>query len=97
MKKRVMLSILYLLPILTVAGTFGTYLLVYGTDGYGYLNFYTVVAFLGVVVSCYFSKVLITQFLLNKPIYLGVLLSILGCLLQFASFAFVILMFHHDL
>lgn len=89
--------ILYLIPILSIAGTFGTYMLAYGTSGEGLVSFAFIIALVGLVASCYITITLVSQFLVNKTVYLGVIFSILACLLEFIAFAFFIVMFKEAL
>ena len=89
--------ILYLIPILTVSGTFGTYMLAYGTSGNGLIRLAFIIVLVGLIASCYLAVILVSQFLSDGISYSGVIFSILGCLIEFSAFAFYLVMFKDEL
>lgn len=55
--------VLYLIPILSLAGTFGVYLLAYGNSlGKTYINFALIFVTLGFIASCFITIKLVYQF-----------------------------------
>ncbi|MEH6443559.1 MAG: hypothetical protein V7784_06645 [Oceanospirillaceae bacterium] len=97
MSTTVTFLVLYLIPILTVAGTFGTYMLAYGTSGNDLIRFAFIVVIIGLIASCYITVILVSQFLSSEIIYSGVIFSILGCLFEFVAFSFYLVMFKDEL
>ena len=97
MSNSVKFLILYLIPILSIVGTYGIYMLAYGTSGEGIVSFGFIIAILGLIASCYITITLVSQFVANETIYLGVIFSILAFLFELAAFAFYIVMFKQEL
>jgi len=97
MSTTVKFLILYLIPILTVSGTLGTFLLAYGKRSNGFIKFVFKVVILGLIAACYITVVLLFQFLTDDIVYSGVLFSILGCFFEFLAFAYYIVMFKDEL
>ena len=97
MSTTVQFLILYLIPILSVAGTFGTYALGYGKKADDLVMFSFMFIGAGLIASCYLTVTLITQFLTDEVSYLGIAFSIVGCLLELIAFAFYILIFKDEL
>ncbi len=89
--------ILYLIPCFSVAGTFGTYMIGYGTRAEGLIKFVFMIVVSALIASCYITVKLVSQFIADETIYSGVIFSILGCLLEFIAFAFYIVMFKDEL
>lgn len=89
--------ILYLIPVLTVLGTFGTYMLGYGTSGKELVSFVFLIVLAGFITSCCITVALISQFVKGDIIYSGIIFSLFGCLLGLAAFSFYILMFKQEL
>ena len=89
--------ILYLIPIISILGTFGLYLLAYGTNPKNIVDFVFLFMILGFIVSCYITVQLISQFWDNKIIYSGIVFSILGFFLEVMALLFYIVMFNEFL
>jgi len=94
MNTAVMFLILYLIPFLTFASTFGLYMLAYGKSlDSPIIDFALLLIVSGIIVSSYMSVKLISQFVANEVIYLGIFFSILGWLLGFIPLAIYSIMF----
>jgi hypothetical protein len=97
MNTAVKFLILYLIPILSIAITLGTYALVYGTYNEGFVGLVFIIVLLGLIASCYITIILVSRFLAKETIYFGIIFSILGCLLEFASVIIYTVIFEHEL
>lgn len=97
MNTTVKFLILYAIPILSVVGTFGTYMMGYGTRAEGLVRFALMIAILGLVTSCYIAATLVSQFLTNDIIYAGVIFAVLGCILELIAFYFFLFFFKMEL
>jgi hypothetical protein len=97
MGTRIRFLILYLIPILSVIGTYITYGIGYGTRAEGLINFSFTLLVIGLISELYITIRLISHFLANKISYLGVIFTILGFILELLAFAFYLLFFQMEL
>lgn len=97
MNTTVKFIILYLIPVFTIIGTYGTYMLGYGTSAENLISFSFFLAVIGLITSFYLTVKLVSKFLGNKIIYSGVIFTVLACILEFISFSFFIFFFKSEL
>ncbi|UQI39000.1 hypothetical protein [Vreelandella venusta] len=75
--------ILYLIPVISFAGTVGTYIFVYGESvDHPLIDIALALVVLGFLFSSIVSVKLISQFLSNNINYLGVFFAVVGWLLE---------------
>jgi len=86
--------ILYLLPVVSFAGVGGIYLLAYGKSlDSPLIDLALLIVVAAFIASSYLTVLLISQFLANEVIYLGIICSILGWLLVLIPVVFYLAIF----
>lgn len=87
--------VLYLIPIVSLASTFGVYLLAYGNSlGKTYINFGLIFVTLGFIASCFITVKLVYQFSSEVIIYSGIFFSILAWLIELVVFGLYFVVFY---
>lgn len=97
MSSTVKFLVLYLIPIFTACGTLGTFMFAHGKSANSFIKFIFMVVSLGLISTCYITITLIIHFLSDGVFYSGVVFTILGCLFEFVTFGFFIVMFKDEL
>ena len=76
--------ILYLVPIVSFAGAVGIYARAYGKDlEHTFINPVFVLILVGFVASCFIAQRLVSYFMEGDANYVGVMLAILPCVINF--------------
>lgn len=95
MSNTVNFLVLYLIPILSLAVTFGVYLCAYGNPlGNTYINFAFIFVALGFIASCFIAVTLVSQFSADEIIYSGIFFSILAWLIELVVFGLYFVVFY---
>jgi len=87
--------VLYLVPIVSFAGAVGIYARAYGKDlEHTYINPVFVLILVGFAVSCFITQGLVSYFTEGETNYLGVVLAILPCVINFLVIALYAVVFY---
>lgn len=86
--------ILYLIPVLSFAGTIGTYMLLHGESlSHPFINVVLLIVASGFIVSSYHCVKVISKFVCEKVMYLGIVFTVLAWLLGVIAVVFYLVMF----
>ncbi|EAR55530.1 hypothetical protein SKA34_13755 [Photobacterium sp. SKA34] len=86
--------ILYLIPVLSFAGTTGTYMLLHGESlSHPLINVVLLIVVSGFIVSSYLSVKLISKFVSEKVMCFGIVFTVLAWLLGVIAVMFYLVMF----